>query len=325
MDNNRFPTLADHAKRLDPKGKVDKIAELLTQTNEVLQDMVLVESNQPTSHVSTIRTGLPEVAWRLLNYGVPQSKSKTQQVADSIGMLEAYAEVDKALADLNGNTAEYRLSEDRAFLEAMNQTMAATLFYGNTSVHPERFLGLSPRYSQLNGALNSENVISAGGTGNKTTSMWLVSWGPDTVHAIFPKGQKGGLTHDDKGQITLEDENGGKFEGYRTHYSWKLGLVVRDWRYAVRIANIPTDTAALNNTNLIHLMIKAIAKLPSQNLGKPVFYMNEDLRTALQIMVSDKDNVNLTFDTAGGWPVVKFNGVPVRRVDALLKTETALA
>ncbi len=33
------------------------------------------------------------------------------------GMLETYSEIDKALADLNGNTAAYRLSEDRAFLE----------------------------------------------------------------------------------------------------------------------------------------------------------------------------------------------------------------
>ena len=50
------------------------------------------------------------------------------QVTDSIGMLETYAEVDKSLADLNGNTDEFRLSEDRAFIEAMNQAMAQTLF-----------------------------------------------------------------------------------------------------------------------------------------------------------------------------------------------------
>lgn len=50
------------------------------------------------------------------------------QVTDGIGMLETYAEIDKSLADLNGNTAEFRLSEDRAFLEAMNQQMAQTLF-----------------------------------------------------------------------------------------------------------------------------------------------------------------------------------------------------
>jgi hypothetical protein len=46
-----------------------------------------------------------------LNYGVASSKSRTAQVTDSCGMLEAYAEIDKALADLNGNSAAFRLSE----------------------------------------------------------------------------------------------------------------------------------------------------------------------------------------------------------------------
>lgn len=320
---DRFPTLADHAKRMDPNGKVDKIAELLTQTNEVLLDMVMKESNQPTSHVNTIRTGLPEAAWRLLNYGVEQSKSKTQQVTDTIGMLEAYAEVDKSLADLNGNTSEFRLSEDRAFLEAMNQQMAQTLIYGNTEIHPARFLGLAPRYSDFN-AINGENIIDAGGTGDNNTSVWLVCWGPETVFGLFPKGQKAGLQHRDLGEQTLTDDNGGKYQGYRTHYKWDLGLSVRDWRYIVRIANIPTDPAALANVNLINLMVEASEKLPEMNMGKPVFYMNRPLRTALRLKITDKNNVNLTFDTVEGHKVLKFDNIPVRRVDNILNTESAL-
>jgi hypothetical protein len=324
-NQNQFPTLSDHAKRMDPGGKIDKIAELLTQTNEILHDMVLKESNQPTSHVSTIRTGLPEAAWRKLYQGVPQSKSKTQQVTDTIGMLEAYAEVDKALADLNGNTAEFRLSEDRAFLEAMNQTMARTLFYGNTDINPERFLGLGPRYSALSGAGNSGNIISAGGSGNALTSIWLVAWGADTVFGIYPKGQKAGLLHEDKGQVTLDDEVGNHYEGYRTHYSWKLGLVVRDWRYIVRIANIPTAADDLADVNLIALMTQASEMLPEQNLGKPVFYMNRPLRTALRTKITDKNNVNLTLENYAGKKALAFDGIAVRRVDAILNTESALS
>ncbi len=121
-------TLADWGKRVDKNGKVDKIIELLGQTNPILQDMPFVEGNLPTGHRTTIRSGLPSATWRLLNYGVQPSKSTTVQVTDSVGMLETYAEVDKSLADLNGNTAEFRLSEDRAFIEAMNQQMAQTLF-----------------------------------------------------------------------------------------------------------------------------------------------------------------------------------------------------
>ncbi|MBA1687288.1 hypothetical protein G9H12_27730, partial [Escherichia coli] len=84
-------TLADWGKRVDPNGKVDKIIELLNQTNPILQDMPFVEGNLPTGHRTTIRSGLPSATWRLLNYGVQPSKSTTVQVTDSIGMLETYA------------------------------------------------------------------------------------------------------------------------------------------------------------------------------------------------------------------------------------------
>ena len=157
-------TLADWAKRQDPNGNIPMIAELLSQTNEILTDAVFKEGNLPTGDRVVIRTGLPNVYWRQLNQGVIGSKSTTAQVDEGVGMLEAYCEIDKALADLNGNTAQFRLSEDQAFLEAMNQEQAQTLFYGNTNSSPEEFLGLSTRYSDLS-AENGQNIISAGGSG----------------------------------------------------------------------------------------------------------------------------------------------------------------
>lgn len=205
-------TLADWAKRTDPNGKVDKIVELLSQTNEILTDMMFVEGNLPTGHRTTVQSGLPSATWRLLNYGVQPSKSTTVQVTDTCGMLETYAEVDKSLANLNGNTAEFRLSEDRAFIEGMNQQMAQTLFYGDTSVNPQQFMGLSSRYSSKS-AGNGQNIIDAGGTGTDNTSIWLVVWGENTVHGIFPKGQKAGLQTQNLGEQTLTDASGGKYRG----------------------------------------------------------------------------------------------------------------
>ena len=124
-------TLADWAKRLDPEGRVPVVAELLSQSNQVLEDAVFVPGNLPTGHRVVIRTGLPQVYWRALNQGVPPSKSTTAQVDEACGMLEAFSEMDVDLAELNGNTEEFRLSEDIPFLEAMNQEMAQKLFYGN--------------------------------------------------------------------------------------------------------------------------------------------------------------------------------------------------
>ena len=71
------PTLLDVAKRVDPNGSVADIVEILNETNEILQDMTVLEANDGTGHKTTIRTGLPSSAWRKLNYGVPASKSTT--------------------------------------------------------------------------------------------------------------------------------------------------------------------------------------------------------------------------------------------------------
>lgn len=318
-------TLGDIAKRLDKDGKIDKIVEMLSETNEVLDDMLFQEGNLPTGHKTTIRTGLPEVAWRLLNYGVPQSKSTTQQITDTCGMLEAYAEVDKALADLNNNTAAWRLSEDQAFIQAMDKAMAETLFYGDTSKTPERFLGLAPRFATLNpGVATSENIIDAGGTGSALTSIWLTAWGANTVFGIYPKGSKAGLQHKDLGEVTLHmelpDGRVGQYQGYRTHYKWDIGLVVRDWRYIVRICNI--DLSKITDDKLISLLIEASERLPDEKLGRPVWYMNRSARTRLRLARTNKSNVQLTPETVEGRKVLTFDGIPVKRCDGIVTTES---
>src|SRR6056297_1670708 len=152
-------TLADWAKRLDPDGKVPAIVELLSQSNEILDDMLFVEGNLPTGHRTNVRTGLPSVAWKLINQGVTPSKSTTAQIDEAVGIMEAWCEVDVDLAMLNGNTSSFRLSEAQAFIEAMNQEMAETVFYGNSSTAPEEFTGFAPRYSDLS-ATNGQNIIA---------------------------------------------------------------------------------------------------------------------------------------------------------------------
>src|SRR5271165_7275597 len=152
-------TYADWAKRLEDDYKIATIIELLSQTNEILEDMLVIEGNLPTGHKTTVRTSLPQATWRLLNAGVPNAKSTTAQIVDTVGNLETYAVIDKDIADLNGNTAEFRLSEVRAFLEGMSQQVASTLIYGNQLINAERFSGLAPRYSTLTAA-NSQTAAN---------------------------------------------------------------------------------------------------------------------------------------------------------------------
>jgi hypothetical protein len=309
-------------------GKIAKIVEIMNQTNPILEDLMWVEGNLPTGHKTTIRSGLPSAAWRLLNYGIQPSKSRTVQVTDSCGMLEAYAEVDKDLANLNGNTPEFRLSEDKSFIEAMNQEFASTLFYGNTATDPEKFLGLAPRFNAKSGAENGENVILGGGTESANTSIWLIGWGDATCHGIFPKGKMSGLQMNDLGEVTLEDAAGGKYQGFRSHYKWDCGFVLRDWRYVVRIANIDVGDltkAAATGADLVDLMVQALEVVPNLTMGRFAFYANKTITSYLRRQITNKSNVHLNLDEVAGKRVLTFDGVPVRKCDALVSTEATIA
>lgn len=324
-------TLADWAKRLDPDGKNAVVAEVLSQTNEILDDAVFIEGNLPVGHRVSIRTGLPPVYWRSINQGVPTGKSTTAQVDEGIGMLEAYARVDVDLADLNGNTADFRMSEDAAFLEAINQAQAQTMFYGNPGTDPRQYLGLQARYSLLAGG-NGANIINGGGVSTNNTSIWLVVWGENSVFCTFPKGSKAGLLHDDNGIQTVLDANNNPYQAYQTHYQWKNGLVVKDWRYAVRICNINTANlvAGTAAADLVALMSRALDRIPNFGAGRAAFYMNRTAYSILRLQALQKSNNAIAiesglnqFGTPQKW--ASFEGVPLRRVDQLLNTEATVA
>jgi len=329
-----MPTLVNVAKRLDPDGSIADIAELLVQTNPIIQDIPMIEGNLPTGHRTTVRSDTPVPTWRRLNYGVRNTKSATSQVDDTIGLLEDYAEVDKKLADLNGNSAEWRLSEDTPHVEGMSNEMAQTIFYGDTSVNPDRFLGLAPRYDDMalagkplavTPSAHLSNIINMDDSGSSTdlTSLWLVSWGEQTVHGIYPKGSNGGLEQQDLGEVTLKDNTGGKFQGYRTHYAWNMGLCVRDWRYIVRVANI--DLLKLDDADyqilLYKAMIKAKHAMPSATKGNKVFYCGAAVSAMLDFASVEKANAALGLKEVFGEEVVTFRGVPIRQCDAILETE----
>jgi hypothetical protein len=327
------PTLLDLAKATDPDGKIATIVEILNETNEILDDMTWIEGNLPTGHRTTIRSGIPAPTWRKLYGGVQPNKSTTVQVTDSTGMLEAYAEVDKALADLNGNTAAFRLSEDRAHIEGMNQEVADTLFTGDEASEPEAFTGLNARFNSTS-AENGDNIILGGGSGSDNTSIWLVVWGPNTCHGIVPKGSTAGLQVTDKGQVTIEDasdgSNTGRMEAYRTHYRWDAGLCVRDWRYIVRIANIDKSNLtndASSGADLPDLMFQALELIPNLSMGRAAFYMSRNTRTKLrQQCANATSNSTLTMENVGGAKqLMSFSGVPVRRVDVLAADEAVVS
>ncbi len=327
----RNPTLLDVAKASDPDGKIGIIVEILNETNEVLDDMVWVEGNLVTGHRTIQRTGIPAPTWRKMGGGVQPNKGTTAQITDTTGMLHAIGEVDIALADLNGNTNAFRLSEDKAHIEGMGQEATDTLIFGNEDTEPEAFTGLSPRYNSLS-AESGDNIIDGGGTGVDNRSIWLVVWDENLTHGIYPKGSKAGLDAQDLGKILIQDasdgSNSGRMLAYVMHYRWDMGLTVRDWRYNVRIPNI--DNSLLTNdastgADLPDLMFQAMDLIPNLSRGRPVFYMTRTVRGFLRRQLASATNMStLKIENVGGKMVTSFQGIPIRRVDALAVDEARI-
>jgi len=334
-------TLADIAKSLDPNGSTSAVVELLSQNNDAMLDILWKEGNLPTGHQTTVRTALPASYWRKIYKGTPPSKSSRAQITDLCGILTQRAEIDQDVADLNGNTVAFRLSEADAHIEGMSQDYLEALFYNDTDVNPERFMGFTPRYNTLNTANPiSANVIDAGGIGTDNTSLWLVGWGENTITGIYPKGSQGGVQYENLGLIDAFDEEQNRYRAYADMWKWKCGLSVRDWRYAVRIANIDTSdligqtgTQAVTAATHIHkLMIDAMARIPNMGKARFAFYGHRVIVTALSKAGLDRSQNAVTVEAAGGQfgevapgfaggNTLKFFGVPVRTVDRLLRTE----
>lgn len=339
------PTVLDIAAAMGPDGTFDtERVNLLVQTNEMLQDMVWQEGNLPDGHKTNIITGLPSVAFRRINEGVPLSKSTGAAITEGAAELAGFFQVDRKLALMSGDVNKYRYSESRMFLEAMNQTMQTYTLYGNAGVMEESFTGFSPRYGTIAGG----QVLDAGGTGTDNTSIWLIGWGLDTVFGIYPKGQVAGLQHEDvtvnraalpgsningamMGDVLL-DPNGKQYMGYRDHFEWNCGLAVKNRLAVARAANIDVSDLRAGNVSaadIIALMVKLTYLIPSHmrknrganGLYRPAFYVNSTIKAALHLQALNKAANTITISNVGGEEVLNILGIPIREVDQLLTTE----
>lgn len=318
-------TLTDWANRVDPDGKQAVIAELLNSDDQLLDDIAWVEANGIQRHTGTVRTGLPEVYFRAINQGVPSSKSTTAKVEEVMAGIESRSDVDVRLLNLNGNSAEFRASEDRAFIEAMKQKMLGTMIYGNPKKDPEGFAGLHLRYNDPK-AQSAQMILSADKDASGTTgfaSIYMVVWGDETVHGIFPKGSHVGLQHRDLGENTVLDANGNRYQAASSLFTWDAGLFVKNWECAGRIANISLDKLQSGQIDLVSLLIDLTERVEYQNMGRPVIYCPKSVRTTLRKQILAKNNVNLTWDTVEGKRVLAFDEIPIHALKALTYGEAA--
>lgn len=332
---NGYVTYADYAQKLVSSGKKEIGApiEMLSQVNPILDDMPIVKCNNGTTHKTLIRTGLPDADWRSLNRGISPSKSETTAVEDKCGQLASMFQVDEDLVKLYNNSSDYIMSEEVAFVESFTQKMTDALFYGNFNDGDAMFLGLTPRYPTLNNKLaaTARNVVNARpstdtGADPVYASAWLINWGPNTAHGIYPDGLEAGFSRNPHMNTTLVDRDGREFPGHKIFYKWNLGLTIRDWRSVVRVANISEAGLAdmvkegageSPQQVLARLMILAATRLPRSYNTRPIWYMNQDTFTMLSLIAFEKGLATIQVGMDGMRAVQTFNGIPVKIVDAL--------
>lgn len=322
-----YPTLLDLSKQFTSDGTAMPLAELMTEVNEALDDIPWMEANSTNGHRLATRTGLPASTWRKLNGGVIPTKSTYADVLESMGSLTQLGLADEKIINLSGNRARARLNESVGHITGMNQDFMQALFYGDSEINPEQFLGLSPRYSEIGAGApeNAVNIIDAGGTGTDNASIWIVGWGPEGVMGIYPQGSQAGLRHEDMGiELTPAPDGVGMLRMYRDWFEWDAGIAVKNWGNVVRIANIDMSDLSPDGSsgaNLINLVVEGLEQLDTKAAVRPVIYAPRKVAVAWRQQIANKSNVYLSMGEVAGRKVTQFDGVPVRRVDRLLSTE----
>ena len=326
---NNYLNLVDKFKRTENGKMAAEIIEMMTETSEILKDAHALQCNDGTSHITTIRTGLPSAIFRNLYGFVPTSKSTTEQVKDVTGMLETYSVVDADLVDKSDAPKTFRLAEARAFIEAMNQKLQETIFYGSIKENAAAFDGLAVRYSKKSNDDKKigSNIIDAGGTGNNNTSVWFVTWGDLHTALLYPQGSTAGIQHKDDGVLTETSSTGGKRKVYQDHYKMDVGLSVRDWRSTCRIANIDVaDLATANAADIEALLNKAYYKIRRfAKTGKTCIYCNTTVLMHFEAQLREKTNVNFTIKEYLNDNVLHYKNIPIRECDQILCNEPTVA
>lgn len=317
-------TLLDFAKRTDSKGGIQHIAELLTDKKALLRDLSFKEANQATSELVTLRTSLPEASFVMHGQGGSPVSSSTAQNTFPCKLVEIWGQNPVSVLTKGGNVAANRLTEQTPLIEAINQKIEDTLFYGNASTDEKEFSGLATYYNSLS-AENSRNILSGGGSGSNNTSIYLVSHGLQGLYGAFPAGSTAGIKHTDyKEQVS--EVNGNLLRVFREHLQFEMAFAIKDWRYAVRMCNIDVNALGTGSAaDIPELMIKATHRI--ETTKNACFYVNRTVAEYLDIQARADviSGGGLTYKDVDGMPIPFFRGIPVKTVDALLETESAVS
>ena len=309
-----YDNLVSGAARVHPR-----IVHTMQDASPLLDQIPFAACNNGRSNMTKVVDTYPEGQLRGFNEGVDSEKATSHVTEDPTCMVATYSVIDAEILKQNNFSAEFRAMNDATFHRGLAHAMATRVFQGSRKKDPRGINGLQARYNKMSGALE-DYIINAGGTAgtNNLSDIWVVNWGLDKAHGIFPEGGTAGLTVVDRAEQDVYDSNGKRFRGYVTDYQWNFGLAVEDPAQIIRIANVDNAKLKADPTDkgfdLVTLLTEAIERLPDGPGPQCAIYMNPTVRFALRMQILAKANVQLTFETVAGRKVIVHDGVPVHKV-----------
>ncbi len=315
-------SIADATKRFAPgEQKLLSIAEILAQDTSLLNDFSVKEGNSTDGHVIAQRTEEPTPVSRQINEGTDAAKSIVTNVRETTSILESRMEIDELLYNRAPDKQQFMADEGRAHISALKKAALTHVLYGDGLTQTRGFL------TRMNTLANSQ-VVNGLGSSTGCTSMLIYSVNPMDAYTFFPLNGKGGLDFEDRGkERIISSSNSKALYAYVNKYSWVFGLAVENWRnFAairnIKVANLTSD--ASSGAKLFELVCQAKAKL--QDVEGARLAVSPTVYAYLEMQAFGRST---SYVTPGQWadgsPMIRFAGLPVKRIEKISENETAIS
>lgn len=315
---NDYHTLVEMAKRTDPQGNSAELINILAESNPMLEEAHWEQANDLNSHEFTQVIELPSGDFGRINKGIAYSAGRTKQVVEPIcEITDAYC-VDDRLLKMAPSPQEYLAKEAALHVEGLGQTAHQTLLYGNRGTNPDAINGFMTRYNSLS---QTDSVINGGGSGADLSSILVVNWGRDSAYLAYPREFGNFLTEKGPSDQWIQPTSGTGYWGKIITWSIRMGLCIANPKNVQRICNL--ENTGSSNIFSDDDLITALNKM--DRTDNAVIYVNRSIYTQMQIAFKSRANVNFTMQEAWGRPIMHFMGIPIKKLDKMMTTETAVS
>jgi hypothetical protein len=300
-----MPTLLDIAKLAG----TDALVGLIEEAGRAHPEITAMpwRSIKGLNFKVRVRTGLPTAGFRDYGEGVAASKSAFANRLFETYLLNPRWECDRAIADVYEDGAPAFLAiEGAGMLEAAFQAAAKQVYYGvGAGGDAKGFPGLLACYDSTN------MVVDATGTTATTgSSVWAVSFGPQSVQWVVGNGGQIALSDPVLARVTDAATN--PFTAYVQEILARIGLQVSSTYCIARIKKLTADAGK----GLTDILI-------AQLLGKfPVGYEPNALFMTKRSLMQLQSSRTATSPTGAPAPIPDSAfGIPILVTESILNTE----